>query len=86
MIEYEVIINHLVNNACVAMEEGDYEEGTFYQNLNNFEVCHVPKEDELDEIACCDIFFELQIDPIEGLEEEFERFVEFRRSLTVPRN
>ncbi len=64
------------------MDDGDFPEGAFYQNLNNFEICYALKE-EMDEISYLDIIFELEIDPPDGLEESYAEFVEFRKNLPV---
>jgi hypothetical protein len=83
---WDDIIAHVEGNACVVMEGGDFPEGTFYQNLVNFEICYIPKESELDEITCCDIFYELGIPAMDGLEHPLEVFEKFRKDLAKVRS
>jgi hypothetical protein len=83
MINREEIIEHLKDKVCVVMEGGKFEEGEFYQNMINFELCYVPNEPFLDEITYCSIFYELKIPAIEGLENSLSIFQKFRENALI---
>ena len=81
MLSREYLLNHLTDNTCRISENGSFEDGEFYVNVVNFKICWVPIEDEYSETTYCDIFFELKIPAPDGLEDELERFREFREEL-----
>ena len=75
------LITYVESQGCAVKEDGEFLEGAFYVNLICFDICWIPSDPEIDVVACCDIIYELKIPPPEGMEEDFDRFVQFRKTL-----
>jgi len=69
-IESGNLIKHLVENDCYPDEE--YENGTWYKNTINGDVCFIDNVETFGELLCCHIFYELRIPAIPDLEDTFE--------------
>ena len=81
MLSRQELLDHLQDNLCNPSDNGSFKEGDFYVNLSNLNECWIPNEEEYSEITYCDIFFELDIPAPDGLEDELERFRQFREEL-----
>ncbi len=81
MTKFEDLIDHIESCSCVPMEGGTYKECIFYQNLISFDMAGVIIEDPVDELACFNTFYELSIEPMQGMEEAYKKYIEFRKSI-----
>jgi len=69
---YRELIDFLESNGCYPIEEGQYDEGTYYRNCVNSEMCYVEKVKSFSSLAIVHIVFELKIAPPFELEDDYE--------------
>lgn len=75
---YNQFIEYLIDQGCGKIPEGSSDEGDYFRNCLNGELCFVDKVDRFSIPTLCHIICELGIAPPYEFEDDYEIYKTFR--------